>query len=288
MSFKVHLLFAVALLLGGAAHAETYADVRSRVFQTYCLDCHSNPGAAAGLDLGVYSEVIASGVIEPKKPDESILYQKLEMGEMPKGGDPITAEELELVRDWITAGAPDAPPAAAMELKVVTPRFGPTSGKNTVELEGEFLTNVKDVFFGTEACTDVKVVNDKKVTCTAPKQRDAGLVAVKISDGSTDVELKNAYDYRLPLAATYESLRMNIFKPKCMRCHSGDKPEHGLDLSTYKDTMAHRRAVIKYNLKDSRIYKKTSKGEMPQGGPRLPKDEVAMIGNWINAGAPEK
>lgn len=288
MRLFAYQLFFTIVLWSGAAKAETYADVRAKVFQTYCLDCHSNPGAAAGLDLGVYAEVMSSGVVEAGKPDESVLYQKLELGEMPKGGDPITKEELELVYDWIKAGAVDAPPAAAMELKVVTPRFGPTTGKTIVELEGAFLTNVKEVFFGTESCTDVKVVSEKKVTCTAPTQKDAGLVAVKISDGSTEVELKNAYDYRLPLAATYESLRMNIFKPKCMRCHSGEKPEHGLDLSTYKDTMAHRRAVVKYNLKDSRIYKKTSKGEMPQGGPRLPKEEVAMIGTWINAGAPEK
>jgi mono/diheme cytochrome c family protein len=281
-------LLGAIFLYGASCHGESYADVRTRVFQTYCLDCHSQPGAAAGLDLGNYADLMSSGVIEPSKPDESVLYQKLEMGDMPKGGDPITPEELELVKDWIAAGAPDAPPAATIELKTVTPRFGPTTGKNTVELDGQFLSTVKEVYFGAEVCTDLKVVSDLKLTCTAPKQGAAGLVDVKLIDGSQEVELKNAYDYRLPLAATYESLRMNIFKPKCMRCHSGDKPEHGLDLSTYKTALSHRRAVIPYNLKDSRIYKKTSKGEMPRGGPRLGKDEVDTIGSWIRAGAPEK
>ncbi len=207
---------------------------------------------------------------------------------MPQGGDPLTADELKLIEDWITAGAPDAPPAKEMALKQLNPRFGPTTGSNLVVIQGEFLSRAKEVYFGLELCTDLKVVSEEELTCVVPAQKIAGLVSVTVTHGGDEAKLENAYDYRLPLAPTYEALRANVFKPVCMRCHSGDKPAKGLDLSTYRSALSHRRAVIPFNLKESRVHKKTASGEMPRGGPRLGKQEVSTIAAWIRAGAPEK
>src|SRR5581483_12022391 len=37
----------------------------------------------------------------------------------------------------------------------------------------------------------------------------------------------------LPLGPTFASLNQNIFKPKCVSCHSGAAPSGGIDLSSY-------------------------------------------------------
>jgi mono/diheme cytochrome c family protein len=288
MATRFCLAFFIISLAAPSAIAETYADVRTQVFQKYCLDCHSPPGPAAGLDLGVYQSLIAAGVVVPGKPADSLLFQKLEMGEMPQGGDPLTPDELKLIADWILAGAPDAPPAKEMSVSQLSPRFGPTTGNTLVEIKGDFLSKTKEVTFGSELCTQLTIVSDQALKCLAPSQKVAGLVSIVVTDGSNEAKLENAYDYRLPLGPTYEALRANVFKPVCMRCHSGDKPAKGLDLSTYRTALSHRRAVIPFNLKESRVYKKTASGEMPRGGPALEKDAVSTIAAWIRAGAPEK
>ncbi|MDD9971050.1 MAG: hypothetical protein OXR73_32735, partial [Myxococcales bacterium] len=64
------------------------------------------PGAAA---CGSYegSRVTAGD------PDTSLLMEKLEEampscgGQMPPGGEPLPAEEIERIRSWIAAGAPN-------------------------------------------------------------------------------------------------------------------------------------------------------------------------------------
>ncbi len=47
----------------------------------------------------------------PGEPDKSLLIEKVTSGEMPLACDPLPDSEIALLRDWIAAGAPDAPPA---------------------------------------------------------------------------------------------------------------------------------------------------------------------------------
>ncbi len=50
-------------------------------------------------------------VIEAGNPDDSILFDMVQAGDMPSQDDgpvdPVTPEELEVIRAWIEAGAPD-------------------------------------------------------------------------------------------------------------------------------------------------------------------------------------
>lgn len=74
------------------------------LFQTKCLACH---GALGGFDASTYAAVIKGGASGPSvtgtDPAASLLVQKFEAGATHAGR--ISPEELELLKQWITAGA---------------------------------------------------------------------------------------------------------------------------------------------------------------------------------------
>ncbi len=81
-----------------------------------CLSCHGT-SQASGLALGSYDGLRRGGIttgtriVVPGNPCESLLVQKLGLAppfgaRMPYNGPPFfSAEELQLVRDWIAEGA---------------------------------------------------------------------------------------------------------------------------------------------------------------------------------------
>jgi hypothetical protein len=74
------------------------------VLQQKCVDCH---GGTAGLDYSSYASTLAGGdsgpVIVPGDPDNSLILQKLSRGHA--GG--LSDVELEILMQWIAAGAPE-------------------------------------------------------------------------------------------------------------------------------------------------------------------------------------
>ena len=113
------------LLLAACGAPPTLTRVESEVFKKSCLfsGCHSGSAPAEGLNLDAptYSKLVnvkAKGaavtslaLVVPGKPDDSYLYQKLiqtmpAMGTlMPQTGEMLDTARLNLVRDWIAAGA---------------------------------------------------------------------------------------------------------------------------------------------------------------------------------------
>ncbi len=73
-----------------------------------CGACHSGTGGMAGLDLSTYSGALQGGrdgpVIAPGDPAASLLVQRQQAGGHP---GQLTPEELELIIQWILAGAPE-------------------------------------------------------------------------------------------------------------------------------------------------------------------------------------
>jgi hypothetical protein len=88
-----------------------------------CSDCHSSGGAnpigvrVSGLSLGSYSSLRSGGdesgtdIVVPGMPCASILVQKVSEAppfgaRMPLDGPPfLTADEVQLIADWIAEGA---------------------------------------------------------------------------------------------------------------------------------------------------------------------------------------
>ena len=71
-----------------------------------CISCHGN---SAGLDLSSYNNLMAGGdygdIVIPFDYINSELWIRVNSGQMPPGGEDLTAEEVNLVAQWINEGA---------------------------------------------------------------------------------------------------------------------------------------------------------------------------------------
>lgn len=78
------------------------------IFQANCSGCH---GASGGLNLASYDTLMAGGrhgmVIVPGDAESSRLVQYVESGRMPPSGNRLSTEEIQTIKDWVNAGAPN-------------------------------------------------------------------------------------------------------------------------------------------------------------------------------------
>lgn len=101
-------------------------DIRP-ILRAHCFDCH---GAVAdlkgGLDLRLVRFMQRGGdsgpALVPGKGDESEFLQRIKSGEMPPGDAKLKPEEIAILEQWITAGAPTARP----EPETIPPGLGIT------------------------------------------------------------------------------------------------------------------------------------------------------------------
>ena len=93
----------------------SFADDIMPIFTESCTSCHGEldengfPYTEAGLSLMTYEDLMKGSefgsVVEPGNPDDSYLLEMVANGDMPDEGDPLTVEQIELIRSWIAAGA---------------------------------------------------------------------------------------------------------------------------------------------------------------------------------------
>ncbi len=92
----------------------TFAKDIGPIFNASCNNCHGGRSTKGNFSVNSYAEVMKGGksgaVIVPGNPDGSKLFRlvtKQEEPYMPKKGDPLTSEQIETLRKWILAGAPE-------------------------------------------------------------------------------------------------------------------------------------------------------------------------------------
>ena len=89
--------------------AVSFAAQIAPIFEARCTECHGGPEPESGLDFSTYEGAMAGSeygtVIEAGDPEGSLIIDFVASGDMPKQGDPMPPEELELLRSWITEGA---------------------------------------------------------------------------------------------------------------------------------------------------------------------------------------
>lgn len=102
----------------GTTHAALSEDDILPIFQIRCLECHGKRQQLGGLDLRTRASRLKGGKsgpgMVPGKPESSLIVKRIESGQMPPMDmlrdyaiRPPTASEVEKLKSWIAAGAPD-------------------------------------------------------------------------------------------------------------------------------------------------------------------------------------
>lgn len=111
------MIAAAFVFLGGdlfAAEPSYYRDVRP-VLERQCQGCHQPNLKSSDLDLTTY-EGFAKGGKHGPATGFIVKYVTGELKpQMPLGQPPLPAEQIELLRGWVAAGAKDDTPAEARE-----------------------------------------------------------------------------------------------------------------------------------------------------------------------------
>jgi uncharacterized membrane protein len=79
------------------------------ILERRCVKCHGGEFPSEGLSMESHESLISGSqnglVIIAGDANSSLIIQKLESGEMPKRGQHLTPEQIELIRQWINEGA---------------------------------------------------------------------------------------------------------------------------------------------------------------------------------------
>lgn len=91
--------------------AVSFANEVLPILNSRCFNCHGGDATREGLSMESYNTLMAGSdngpVIVPGDPDNSLLVQQLLNGKMPKRGPKLTPEQIQIIIDWILAGAPN-------------------------------------------------------------------------------------------------------------------------------------------------------------------------------------
>ena len=111
---RLVVLLTFCLLLPVLHATPTYQETIRPILQESCLNCHNPDKNKAGLDLSTYDATMDGSdngkVVTPGNPEKSVLYKVLTHAEepfMPKNGDKLPDPELDAIREWIEASAPE-------------------------------------------------------------------------------------------------------------------------------------------------------------------------------------
>ena len=78
----------------------TYSSISSVILSPACVSCH---GGSGGYSFDSYQHTMKG--VTAGDPSTSVLYTSVSGGRMPKGGPTLSAEQVQAISDWITAGA---------------------------------------------------------------------------------------------------------------------------------------------------------------------------------------
>jgi hypothetical protein len=83
---------------------------------------------------------------------------------------------------------------------------------------------------------------------------------------------------------TYSWLKDEVFKQRCLNCHTGASARKHLDLSSFASATASKEIVHPGDADGSKLFQQVRDDEMPPDEP-LPQSEKDWIQKWIQEGA---
>ena len=110
-----------------AGRLVSFAKQVAPIFSQRCVACHNARTAKGRLNLETYANMSKGGESGPavvgNKSADSNLQIQIEAGEMPKDADPLTPEQIALIKKWIDTGATlDAGVSATAQLITIIPK----------------------------------------------------------------------------------------------------------------------------------------------------------------------
>jgi mono/diheme cytochrome c family protein len=79
------------------------------IIQAACINCHGGEKTSKGLDMKTFESLMAGSqngaILVPGDATNSKLIQSVQSGKMPKRGPKLTPDQIQLMVDWINAGA---------------------------------------------------------------------------------------------------------------------------------------------------------------------------------------
>jgi uncharacterized membrane protein len=92
-----------------AAATVSFANDVMPILQSRCFNCHGGEDVKEGLSFASYDTLMAGSingpVLIPGDAANSLLIQQIQNGKMPKRGPKLTPDQLQILIDWILAGA---------------------------------------------------------------------------------------------------------------------------------------------------------------------------------------
>jgi hypothetical protein len=112
--------------IASVSEADPFADVVGRMFQDRCAGCHSKDKHENDLDLTSYASAMRGSengkVIVARNPNDSELLRRISLPHdddefMPaEGKTPLTERQVDIIRWWISAGAPSGVTIGTLEV----------------------------------------------------------------------------------------------------------------------------------------------------------------------------
>lgn len=92
-----------------AAPSVSFANDVMPILQNRCFNCHGGEQIKEGLSFASYDTLMVGSdngpVVVPGDPDNSLIVKQLLNGKMPKRGPKLTPDQIQIIIDWILAGA---------------------------------------------------------------------------------------------------------------------------------------------------------------------------------------
>lgn len=297
-----------------------FNQLQTQVFNQHCLSagCHNSTNVAGGLNLSPGASYAALVGVEPDNvvaradgmlrveafdPDNSFLLTKVTMpgagegGRMPLSAAPLSNDDINLIRTWITEGAPPAETGGPTETP--TPTVPATA--TAVDTATASVTPTPS----NTATPPNTATPTATVTGTAPP---TATVTATFTETATPTETPTPSP--TPTLSLYAQIQTQIFDVSCatLFCHDVQGNSNELILTpelsygqlinvdpTNPTAKADgMKRVVPNDPENSYLLLKLTGpltiplgSRMPLAEPTLPPEQIQLVTDWINAGAPQ-
>jgi Planctomycete cytochrome C/WD domain, G-beta repeat len=119
---------AIEAILIRQGNLVSFSEKIAPILARRCLACHNARTAKGRLNLETFASILKGGEsgaeITKGKADDSNLYGLVSDGSMPKDADPLTKDEIALIKKWIDTGAQlNAGVSASAQLASIVPKL---------------------------------------------------------------------------------------------------------------------------------------------------------------------